>query len=183
MVDKEDVSQQIVLASHLHEEFGHALLQDEGCRKLLHQLNRNIDATKSEMVATGVVKECADCAMNGDGTCCGKQTGYKYDSILLLINLLLRMSLSPKSQDPYLCYFLTREGCSLRARHVICVNYLCKRLRAAIPHDRLVRLQGIAGEEIDLLFILEEYIKKKIRKRNTGKGLNTGQEEKLTICR
>jgi hypothetical protein len=87
-----------------------------------------------------------------------------------LINLLLEESLPAEPQNPNLCYFLTKEGCILRARHVICVNFLCQRLRENIQHDRLVRLQEIAGEEIHSLFILEECIKKKIREemRITG---------------
>jgi hypothetical protein len=160
MLDKSDISQTIVLAYHFYTVFGQALLQDEEVRTLLFRLDQNIEATKKEMVAIGVVNDCADCAVNGDGTCCGKRTGYKYDNILLLINLLLGESLPTKPQDLHLCYFLTKEGCVLRARHVICVNYLCKRLRKNIQHSKLVRLQEIAGEELNTLFILEEYIKR-----------------------
>lgn len=162
-MNKGNINQQIVLAHHLYEVFGQSLFQDEKCQTLLLQLDQNIDTTQKEMVIIGLVKECADCAVNGDGTCCGKRTGYKHDSILLLINLLLGKSLPTKSQDPHLCYFLTKEGCVLRARHVICVNFLCQRLCKAIQHDRLVRLQEIAGKELQTLFILEEYIKKKIK--------------------
>ena len=50
----------------------------------------------------------------------------------------------------------------LGARHVICVNFICPRLRQNIQHDTLIRLQGIAGEELDTLFLLEECIKKNI---------------------
>lgn len=140
-MDKGDISQQIVLAYQLYQEFGQALLQDEKLQALLLRLDQNIEAAHKEMLAIGVVKECADCAVNGDGTCCGRRTGYKCDSILLLINLLLGKSLPIKPQDSKLCYFLTEEGCLLRARHVICVNYLCQRLRKNIPHDRLICLQ------------------------------------------
>jgi hypothetical protein len=129
---------------------------------LLSRLDQNIEATQKEMEAIGMVKECADCAVNGDGTCCGVRYGYKYDRILLLINLLLGKSLVNNTQDPRLCYFLTEQGCALRARHVICVNFLCQRLRKNIPQEKLIHLQDIAGEELNTLFTLEEYIKKKI---------------------
>ena len=138
------------------------MLQDEKLQALLLRLGQQIEAAHKEMLAIGVVKECADCAVNGDETCCGKRTGYKCDSILLLINLLLGKSLPIKTQDRHFCYFLTKEGCLLSARHVICVNYLCQRLRKNIPHERLIRLQVIAGEELNTLFVVEEYIKKKI---------------------
>ena len=157
-----DICHRIDLAYHLYKALGQVLLQDKKLQALLLQLDQNIEATKKEMLAIGVVKECADCAVNGDGPCCGKRIEYKYDRILLLINLLLGKSLPIKPQDPHSCYFLTNDGCLLRARHVICVNYLCQRLHKNIPHERLIQLQAIAGEELNTLFIVEEYIKKNI---------------------
>jgi len=114
------------------------------------------------MKSTGVFEECADCAANGNGTCCGVRTGYKCDSILLLINLMLGKTFLFEPQYRHLCHFLTYNGCSLRARHIICVNYVCQRLRKNIPHDTLIQLQAIAGNEMDSLFKLEEYTKNKI---------------------
>jgi hypothetical protein len=129
---------------------------------MLSELDRNIETTQQEIELAGVVKECADCAVNGNGTCCGVRTGYKCDSILLLINLMLGRSLLFEPTSRHLCHFLTGNGCSLRARHIICVNYVCQRLRRNIPHDILIQLQAIAGNEMDSLFKLEEYIKTKI---------------------
>lgn len=74
-MNKVNINQQIVLAYHLYKMFGKSLFQDEKCRTLLLQLDQDIEATQKEMVAIGVVKESADCAVNGDGTCCGKRTG------------------------------------------------------------------------------------------------------------
>ena len=162
MIDSNDVAHEVRLAYHLHKNFGHALLRDEKVRTLLDQLDQHIEATQKEMVAAGVIKECADCAVNGEGTCCGKRTGYKYDSVILLVNLLLGKKIPLQSQNPHACYFLTREGCILRARHVICVNFLCPRLHKNIQQKMLNQLQLVAGEELDTLFLVEEYIKKKI---------------------
>ena len=162
MIDTDYVVREVRLAYHLYKMFGHALLQDETGRAFLVQLDQNIEATQKEMVAAGVIEECADCAVNGEGTCCGKRTGFKYDSVILLVNLLLGKTIPLQSQDPHACYFLTREGCMLRARHVICVNFLCPRLHKNIQHEMLVQLQEVAGEELDTLFLVEEYIKKKI---------------------
>ncbi len=138
-------------------------MQDREICALLGGLDLHIEATQSAMVRAGIVKECANCAMNGEGTCCGVRTGYKYGSVLLLINLLLGRTLPTAAPaDTHLCHFLTKQGCALRARHVICVNFVCLRLRAFLPHNLLCNLQDIAGGEIDTLFVLEECIKKKI---------------------
>ncbi|MBE0427027.1 MAG: hypothetical protein IBX72_10345 [Nitrospirae bacterium] len=152
----------IAFAQHLQNIIGQSLLQNEDFRNLLIELDRKIEATQKEMSKTGIVKECYDCAINGEGTCCGERIGHKCDSILLFINLLLGKTLPQQAEKPHLCFFLTKHGCILRARPVICVNYICKRLSSNIPHAKLVQLQEIAGEELYTLFIIEEYIKKKI---------------------
>ncbi|MEW6419584.1 MAG: hypothetical protein AB1480_15970 [Nitrospirota bacterium] len=152
----------IASAYNLRISYGDLLLQDSKLHTLLQRLNKTISATINEMESVGVVKECADCAVHGEGTCCGIRTGYKCDRILILLNLLLDVSPVIQTRHPHLCPFLTEQGCSLRARPVICVNFICQRLRRNITHEGLVRLQEIAGEELDALFNAEEYVKKKI---------------------
>ena len=76
-------------AYKLYQSFGQALFRDKGLNTLLQKLNQNIMATKNHMVLTGVAKECADYAVNGEGTCFSTRTGYKCNSILMLLNLLL----------------------------------------------------------------------------------------------
>ncbi len=131
---------------------------------LLLQLDKNIEISKREMASARVIEECADCAANGEGTCCSARTGQKCDSILLLVNLLLNNPLPEKGGKADLCYFLTDSGCSLRARPVICVNFVCSRIREKIPFQTLVHLQKTIGNELDALFRVEEYIKRKILK-------------------
>jgi len=67
------------------------------------------------------------------------------------------------AHDTTSCYLLGENGCLLRAREVICVNYLCGRLHRNIEKEKLIHLQRIAGNELNSLFMLEEYIKKRLR--------------------
>ncbi len=156
------MTEQIRIALNLRNLCGSSLMQDRGIYTLLGKLDLHIEATQKAMVMAGIVKECADCALNGEGTCCGVRTGYKCGSVLLLINLLLGRTLSSVPADTHLCYFLTKHGCALKARPVICVNFVCQRLRDVIPHNLLCNVQEIAGQEMDTLFVLEEYIRKKM---------------------
>ncbi len=156
------IADQIGAAIRLWDLCGQSLMQDNEVRANLSELDLQIEATQRAMVNAGIVNECADCATNGQGVCCGVRTGYKSDALLLLINLLLGRTLPSVPADTYHCYFLTKHGCALRARHVICVNFICQRLRDVIPHNVLCNVQEIASREIDTLFVLEECIKKKI---------------------
>ncbi len=150
-------------ALRLEKTLSPILEEDERFRSLLESLRQSIKATHIEMRAARMVNECADCAVTGEGTCCTARTHHKYDKLLLLINLLLGTSLPRGAGLPGMCHFLTEHGCILTARHVICVNFLCRRLRENIQHWKLVRVQEVAGEELNTLFIMEEYLKKRIR--------------------
>jgi len=160
--DERTIADQIHTALHLQKLCGQSLMQDREVYALLGELDLHIEATQRAMARAGIVKECADCAVNGEGTCCGVRTAYKYGSVLLLINLLMGRILPSAPADAHLCHFLTKQGCALRARHVICVDFTCQRLRDALPHSSLCNVQDIAGGEIDTLFVLEERIKKEI---------------------
>ncbi|MFA5354740.1 MAG: hypothetical protein WC291_10965, partial [Thermodesulfovibrionales bacterium] len=127
---------------------------------LLLSLDSDIENTRQIMGETGIAQECAGCASTGGGICCVRRVSYNCDSIILLINLLLGVSLPVEHEAPDACHFLTQTGCSLRARPVICINYLCRRLKNRIPPEKLLRFQEISGQEMDTLFRVEEFIKK-----------------------
>jgi len=150
------------LAYHLNANYAQSLLQDKKIQDLIVQLDKGVEATWGEMASVGVVRECTYCALNGGGSCCGAGMEKMYDEILLLINLLLGKTFPEQANDPSSCYFLSERGCTLRAREVICVNYLCQRLYKNIEREKLIHLQRITGEELKTLFILEECIKKEI---------------------
>lgn len=156
-------NEKISLAYFLQDNYGQVLLQDKMIRELLVQLDSNIEITWKTMESIGIVRECTDCELNGGGSCCGSGMEVRYDKIILLINLMLGKTLPEQAHSTNSCYFLSERGCTLRARQIICVDYLCQRIYKSIEHEKLVHLQTIAGEELSTLFVLQEYIKKKIR--------------------
>jgi hypothetical protein len=83
----------------------------------------------------------------------------RYDRIQLLINLLLGVSLPDRYTYLDSCYFLKADGCCLAARHVLCVIYLCAKLKQALSQEDLNALQTVIGEELDTGFALYEAIK------------------------
>lgn len=166
---KGSIEYKIALAYQLQTNFGHDLLQDKETRGQLLQLDQNIEATWNEMVSNGVVRECSDCAVK-EGSCCGAGMENSYDEVLLLINLLIGRTLPSQAYDTTSCYLLGENGCLLRAREVICVNYLCQRIYRSIQKEKLIHLQKIAGDELNSLFMLEQHIKKKIKRQGLTLG-------------
>lgn len=138
------------------------ILKDEQVRSLLNKLDTAIRSTYNSMLEVGVVRECRECALHG-GSCCRKGIDDRYDGTILLLNRLLGVELPSKRAEPEDCFFLGPNGCTLKIREVICVNYLCERIVKCIDHQKIIYLQTVAGEELETLFILKERIKKIIQ--------------------
>ncbi len=153
------IREKISCAKALYEIHGRELLRHEKVQTLLERYSRAIEETWEVMRDTGVTELCTRCATEDGGSCCGKGIEDKFDSVLLLINLLLGERLPETPWDESGCWFLGPRGCTIKARHTICVNYLCKRLTETLSREKIHRLQAAMVEETDLGFLLEERIK------------------------
>lgn len=157
------IDEKIEQAQGLFETCGDLLRQNPSIRTLLNKLKACIENTKDSMWRFGVVAECKHCEEQEGGSCCGTGIENKYDVELLLVNLLLGTSLQNQQPGQNSCYFLGAKGCKLKARHVLCVNYICGKLQEKLTREELIELQNCAGEELDTLFFLHESIKKHLR--------------------
>jgi hypothetical protein len=154
------IEEKIDWAEHCYESFSGPLIQDKSIADDLTKIEDAIQASSKERGAAGVLDICRDCEKNGGGSCCGAGLENKYDGWLLLINLLLEVRLPKKRHHKESCFFLGENGCLLKARHVICVNYLCKKIADRINPQKLKALREKEGIELDILFRLNERLKK-----------------------
>jgi hypothetical protein len=154
------VREKIETARALYERHGDALAKDPGVCNLRKSLDVRIAVTNKLMVDLGVYAECKYCEEEEGGSCCGAGIENKYNPILLLANLVLGRSLPDARHCTDSCYFLGKNGCLLKVRHVLCVNYLCRKIQNALMPENLRRLQHAIGEELDTVFLFHERIKK-----------------------
>jgi len=167
------MARKLAWARELHRAHGEALLADAGIRGLLERYCRAVAATAGQMQASGVLAECADCAVNDGGSCCGRGIEDRFDVVLLLVNLLAGCDLPVTRFDSEGCFFLGEKGCRIVARHVLCVNYVCRRLEKRLTAAELRALQEKIGAEADAAFALEEEIKRWFRQKASSM-TNTG---------
>ncbi len=153
------IEEKLRWARLLYEEIGKELGNDLIFKGLLEDYKKRIDNTWIAMKESGVVKECTLCATVDGGSCCGAGIENKFDCIELLINLFLNIDFPDSPFDPTGCFFLGERGCLLKARHVICVNFMCKRLYSQITEEKIKMVQRAMEKETEAAFILEEYIK------------------------
>jgi hypothetical protein len=159
------IEKKIGWAEHCYKNFRGPLIQDKPIFDYLTRIEDAIRASHKEMRETGILDICRDCEKNGGGSCCGAGLENKYDVWLLLINLLLDVRLPKKRHQKESCFFLGETGCLLKARHVICVNYLCKKITDQINPHTLKALREKEGIELHVLFRLNERLKKVLQFR------------------
>jgi hypothetical protein len=156
------VEAKIARAESVHGEAGPGLRERRDIRRLLQRFEAAAGDSRRVMLESGIVDICRDCDEYEGGSCCGKGMENRYSWTLLLINLLLDRPLPHSRLDPSGCFFLGPSGCVLKARHVICVNYLCSRIIRSIPEQQIFRLRDCEGEELNTLFLLEEKVKRAV---------------------
>ncbi len=139
------------------------LLEDQRLEDLLEALKNAVDRSRDEMLRTGIVGLCRECEEKEGGSCCGAGLEKHYSGVLLLINRLLGVALPHQREEPSSCFFLSSTGCRLVARHVLCINYVCNKITSRIKPDHLAALREAEGEEILLLFQVNEKMKRWMR--------------------
>lgn len=154
------IEEKVRLADELFATRGPALSNDSRICDLMEALSRKIEASSKAMVDFGIVGACRQCDEEEGGSCCGAGIENRYSPVLLLANLLMGVPLSHERLVPNGCFFLGRYGCSLKVRHVLCVNFLCTKIEKMLALEDLIKLQHTTGDELDTVFVLHETIKK-----------------------
>ncbi|MBW1980466.1 MAG: hypothetical protein JRJ12_04545 [Deltaproteobacteria bacterium] len=172
-MDSLSIQQKVQRARLLCQVWSKRLLQENSIRTLLETLQQNLHASRQTMRQVGLVEICKRCEELEGGSCCGKGIENRYNEILLLINLLLGCQLSDEQHRADSCFFLGPRGCTLLARHVLCVNYLCQAARQELSAQALHSLQHSAGVELETTFLLHEKIKEYIRRSQLAQTIAT----------
>ncbi|HYA03066.1 MAG TPA: hypothetical protein VEI04_08110 [Syntrophobacteria bacterium] len=162
------IREKTIRARTLFDAWGRELAGEPTVSPFLHRLRVAIEANRKVMAEVGIVAECRRCEEEEGGSCCGSGIENRYDVELLLINLLLGVSLAEDAKRPKSCRFLGERGCTLLARHVLCVNYLCAKLRERLSPGQLSLFQASSGEELETEFFLHEAIKTFLSRRAHG---------------
>jgi hypothetical protein len=157
------VDTKIDWANHCYEREKSRLLSDQSLGLLLDALKQAVHRSRKNMLRTGIVDCCRECEEIEGGSCCGAGLERHYSGLLLLINRLLGVTLPLEPKEPSSCFFLSPTGCGLLARHVLCINYVCTKITSRIKPDELAALRDAEGEELFLLFQLNEKLKRMIR--------------------
>ena len=157
------IQDKIRQAQSLYVLWGDTLKKETLIYNLLEDLERRVIDSREFMQDFKIVEICKRCDEEEGGSCCGTGLENKLDTILLLMNLLLGVTLPEHHLRPDSCYLLTEKGCILRVRLVLCVDFLCEKILKELSRDKLIKLQNISGDELLTGFKLYDAIKKFMR--------------------
>ena len=157
------IQDKIKLAQNLYVSWQDALRKQLHINNLLADLERCLKASRESMQDLRIIDICKCCDEKEGGSCCGAGMENKLDTYLLLVNLLLGVSLPECHVRTNSCYLLTDNGCILRMRLVLCIDFLCDKILNVLSVEEHLRLQKISGEELLAGFRLYDAIKKFLR--------------------
>lgn len=158
--------EKIKVAQALFARWGEVLGTNSRIRSLIEVLREKVAASGRVALEVGLVVACKRCDEVEGGSCCGAGIEDRYSPHLLLINLLLGRTCPAARRFTNSCYFLGTDGCTLLARDILCINYLCAGLQKSLSHEDLVRLQTATGEEMETVFRVHEAVKQFLRERS-----------------
>jgi hypothetical protein len=140
-------------AQHAGELFCH-----EPFLALLRAYRAAIEESGAAMRDLGVAGKCGECSGAGPGSCCSRGVEDWYDSVQLLVNLLMGCDLAETRPLAADCHFVGPQGCTLVARHYFCVHFLCPTLMEQLGHATTKRLLAVVGQELSIGSQLEQQL-------------------------
>lgn len=155
----------ITQAEYIFLDLGPVVLADRELTRHLEDYDREIRSTRRLMGMLGTFSDCSDCAARTPGGCCGAGIEDWYEIPLLLANLLLGYKIPRVRIHDSCCLFLGENGCRLHARHDICVNYLCDRIKKRLSPPDLQGLMTQAGRELFAGWQMERRLRQLLKGR------------------
>jgi len=152
-------------ARQMYDSWSDQLKREPHIHQLIEKLERCLENSRAAMLELGIVEICKHCDEEEGGSCCGAGLENKFDTVLLLTNLLLGVSLPDGHRRPDSCYLLTDKGCRLKVRLVLCVDFLCPKILNTLSRGDLLRLQQVSGDELTTGFMLYDAVKKFLRNK------------------
>jgi hypothetical protein len=158
------IEDKIRTARYMYDSWSDQLRREPDIHQLVEKLEICLENSRVAMLELGIVETCKHCDEEEGGSCCGAGLENKFDTFLLLMNLLLGVSLPEGHRRPNSCYLLTDKGCTLKVRLVLCVDFLCPKILNTMSHGGLIRLQQVSGDELTTGFMLYDALKRFMRR-------------------
>ena len=140
------VAAKLTVARGLYGDRAADLIASPVINEALERLRHCALALDGQMRAMDLGRLCSRCAARSGGGCCSAFMAGNTDSILLLINLLLGVTVQSRNNDEENCCYLGEQGCLFLVKPIFCLNYNCKHILDRTDTENLEALyRFVAG--------------------------------------
>lgn len=157
-----DLEAKLRNARRLFGSFGRRLLENPLVVQGVEELRRRDDSLKRQMRALGMGEQCRECGRELHGGCCSAGMADETYALLLLINLLAGVELREWEGDGAECRFLGPDGCGLKFKPFICLNYKCRKMLERQSPEQRLALEQATSALLSQLVALEELVQKEL---------------------
>ena len=153
-----DPDSKIREARRLFRLHGQSLLENPEVSESIRELNRLDEALQEVMRTMGMDEECAECGREFDGGCCSDEMASETYALLLLIAMLAGGEACEQEREELGCRFLGPDGCVLKFKPFICINYRCRKMVARHSSEDSARLEHTTSALLNQLVAVEELL-------------------------
>ena len=157
------LDRKLARAKRLYEQLGSELMVMPEVKLKLERLESLSEDLYQQMASMTMFSLCRECGEKAEGGCCSAFMANETDGVLLLINLMLGVEVTPQRDDSFECRYLGLKGCILRVKPIFCLNYNCRKILTGNGPGVLKELDRAASavlrEQTELEGILLERIK------------------------
>ena len=155
-------AEKLTQAHALFAELADRLTASHGFQGELDQLRQHSLALNQHMRTMDLGRLCSGCAARPGGGCCSAYMADNTDSLQMLINLLLGISIVQQQDSGGNCCFLGVQGCLFLVKPIFCLNYNCTHIldstapvkleilyhRAAAVLSQQTKIEGVLIEAL-----------------------------------
>ncbi len=101
---------------------------------------------------------CRMCALGPKGACCFKGAEEWYETVHLLVNMIMGVDLEGIQVTEEQCPFVGEKGCILRYKNEFCLDFFCDRCKRELGMEKISNLRSLAGKTIAIGITLEHLL-------------------------
>ena len=156
-------AEKLATARRLHAELHDRLARVPELEQALAEVQHQARLLSDHMRAMELGRLCSRCAANPGGGCCSATMAGNTDAIQILLNLLLGVEVTFRSDSGEDCGFLGPQGCPFPLKPIFCLNYNCSHILKGAEPDALARLYQRANAVLSRQTAIETMLLAELR--------------------
>lgn len=155
----------LTMACRLHAAFFQQPAATPGLIEELELLRQEAGLLAGHMCEMNLPALCSQCAAGKGGGCCSAYMADNTDSVQILINLMLGVTVNMQADSSGNCCFLGRQGCLFLIKPIFCLNYNCTAIIQNASQQQMALLYRRMGDVLSRQTAIESMLLQCLRRQ------------------